>query len=187
MSASSASSACSGSTGSPCSVASIASSAASTSGSSGSALCIAGLPKLAHRAIEERRDTGLAHPEHLGDLPAAQAGPELEGDELPLAGRELAERGAHRRPAQRHLDAVLGTGQLLVGRLGGERRDPPAAAQLVERGIARDPEQPRALLTAAPIEAATPPVGALEGERDDILGGSRIAQQRADVGIEVAT
>ena len=37
--------------------------------------------------------------------------------------------------------------------LGDERGGPPAAAQLVERGVAGDPEHPRDLLAAAPVEA----------------------------------
>ena len=60
-----------------------------------------------------------------------------------------------------------------------QRGEPPAPAKLVERRVAGDPEQPRPLLAAAAIEGAPAPVGALEGERGHVLGGGRIAQQRA--------
>ena len=65
--------------------------------------------------------------------------------------------------------------------VGDERRMALAPPQLVERRVARDPEQPRALLAAAPVEGAPAPVGALERERGDVLGrccGRRAASQR---------
>ena len=90
-----------------------------------------------------------------GDLRVAEAGEELERDQLALAARlraPIAVRSAARRSATSR--CVLG------GRRGSRRparrpaRLAPAPPQLVEGGVARDPEQPGAAAAAARVEAA---------------------------------
>src|ERR1700751_5595148 len=56
-----------------------------------------------------------------------------------------------------------------------------APPQLVERRVARDPEQPRALLATAPVERPPAPVGTLERELGDVLGRAAVAEQRRNV------
>ena len=86
----------------------------------------------------------LADPEHARDLGVAQAGVELQRDDLALACGQRGQRRPHRRAAQRHLGAVVDARRpsSSAGSVT-RRRHPPPAAQLVERGVARDPEQPR--------------------------------------------
>ena len=66
-------------------------------------------------------------------------------------------------------------------------RQPAAAAQLVERGVARDPEQPTALIAAAAVKGTAVAVGALERHRGHILGRGAVTQQRQHVGVDVVT
>src|ERR1700744_4782860 len=187
MSASSATSAYSGSVGSPARVASIAISAPAISWPSGSLSGprIEVLPPALHGSIQQGSRGGFADPQDLGQLRVAQPGVELERDDLAVARRELGERGANRGPAQRHLGlvVVLGLGHVLG--IDGERRHALATAQFVQRGIARDAEQPRALLAAPAIEGHTAPIGPLEGERGDVLGGGAVVQERRHVGEDV--
>ena len=124
-------------------------------------------------------------PEHAGQLGVGHPGVELQGDDLPLARGQLRERGLDRGAAQRDLGVVAGVLLGDVLGVGHERRDPSAPAKLVERRVASDTEQPRPLLTAASIERPPAPVGALERERGDVLGGGRIAQQRRHVRVHV--
>ena len=60
-----------------------------------------------------------------------------------------------------------------------------AAAQLVEGGVAGDPEQPGARLAAAGVEARALAVGALEGGRGDFLGRRPVADEAGHVGVDV--
>ena len=109
-----------------------------------------------------------------------QAGVELERDDLALARGQL--RPARRATAVRRSATSAPSSTVRRGARPPARSTsvatPPAPAQLVERGVARDPEQPRALLAAAAVERAPAPVGALERERGDVLGGRAVAQQR---------
>ena len=99
---------------------------------------------------------------------------------------------AARRPSARADGVALG-GQLgrLVGtglarrrrELGGRRA--LAAAQLVERGVAGDAEQPRARRPAAGVEARAAPVRPLERQGGDVLGRGAVTQQRRGVGEDV--
>jgi hypothetical protein len=66
-----------------------------------------------------------------------------------------------------------------------QRRDALAAAQLVQRRVARDPEQPRALGPAARVEALPAPVRALERGHRHVLRGGTVAQQRHRVGEDI--
>src|SRR6516165_4533998 len=188
-SAISASSAYWASTGSPASTASIASSDAATSGSIGSSWSssrIAGLPELLHRAVQQRAGVRFADPEHPGQLGIGQAGVELQRDDLALPRRQLGQRRLERGAAQGNLDPILVVRRnRLLSRLGHQRGDPPAPAQLVQRRVAGDPEQPGPLLAAPAVERAAAPIGALEGERGYVLGGRRISQQRADVRVYI--
>ena len=113
---------------------------------------------------------------------------ELQRDDLALAGgqRRSASRTAVR--AQRHLGAVVGPvdSAAILG-VDDERRDALAPAQLVERRVARDPEQPRALLAAAAVEGPPAPVGPLERERGHVLGRGAVTQQRRNVREDVVT
>ena len=113
-------------------------------------------------------------PEHGGDLGVGEAGEELERDQLALARRRArrARRRARRR-ALALLDALVGGGARDVGRVRRQLGLAAAAAQLVEGGVAGDPEEPGARLAAAGVEAGALAVGALEGGRGDLLGGRR--------------
>ena len=104
------------------------------------------------------------------------------------SSRSRGQRAPGRRDggaAQRELGVVLGRGGVDVGRLGGQRGAALAAAQLVERGVAGDAEQPRRARSRACActgaacgrRARTPP--------RDVLGRRAIAQQRRDVGVDV--
>ena len=62
---------------------------------------------------------------------------------------------------------------------------PRAAAQLVERGVARDPEQPGALGPRARSKLRALAQRAFERQRRDVLGGGAIAQQRGHIGVDV--
>ena len=83
----------------------------------------------------------------------SRPGVELEGDQLALARLERGERGADGGAPQRRLGGVLGRRGLEVGRLGGQRGGALAPAQLVERGVAGDAEQPGARRAAAGLVA----------------------------------
>ena len=72
-----------------------------------------------------------------------------------------------------------------VDRLGDQGGDALAAAQLVERGVARDPEQPGARPALARVVGAGLAEGALERLGGDVLGGGAAVQQRDDVGVHV--
>src|SRR5215212_493489 len=74
-----------------------------------------------------------------------------------------------------------------VVRLGHQLRRPLTPAQLVERRVARDAEQPGALAAAPRVEALALAKRALERLRGDVLGGAAVAQQRRDVGEDVVT
>ena len=126
-------------------------------------------------------------PEHLRQLAVAQAGVELERDDLAVARRQLRQRRAHRGASQRHLGAVLDPGAGDVLRLGHERRQAPAPAQLVQRRIAGDAEQPRPLLAAPAVEGQPAPIGPLERQRGHVLGRGAVAQQRADIREHIVT
>ena len=73
-----------------------------------------------------------------------EPGEELERHQLALAWRQRGERRPQRRAADRHLGALVGRDRGLVDGLGDQRRLAAAAAQLVERRVAGDPEQPGA-------------------------------------------
>ena len=89
------------------------------------------------------------HAEHLGDLGGVEAGVEPQGDELAVARLEAGQRGADRGAAQRVGGLLLGRRRVDVGGLGGERGGAPAPAQLVQRGVAGDAEEPCALRSRA--------------------------------------
>ena len=108
----------------------------------------------------------LADAEHGGDLGVAEAGEELERDQLALARRSRrasAAASASRRSLASAPSSAAAPCE--VGRLGRQLGLAAAAAQLVERGVAGDPEEPGARLAALGVEARALAVGALEGGR----------------------
>ena len=98
-------------------------------------------------------------------------------------GSSAGQRGAHGGAALGRLGLALGSGLVARG-LGGQLGAALAAAQLVERRVARDPEEPGALRAAARIERALLAKRALEGGRGDLLGGRAVAQQRGHVRVD---
>jgi hypothetical protein len=116
---------------------------------------------------------GLARADHRRNLGIGQAGEELEADELALAGVEARHRLAQRGPAQRQLGRLLGGGGTEVLGIGRELGDPPPPAQLVERGVAGDPEDPSPAAAAACVEAAALAVGTLERLGGDVTAAER--------------
>ncbi len=104
----------------------------------------------------QRAGIGLADAEHRCELGVAEAGVELERDQLAIASRQRGERRPHGSPPQR-LILVVGDGLPAPVKVLGvdhQRRQPAAAAQLIERRVSRDPEQPSALLTPTAVERA---------------------------------
>ena len=125
-------------------------------------------------------------PSTAGDLGVVQPGVELQRDELALARGEPASARPHGGAAQRGLGVVLGRGASSAAGLGGERGGALAPAQLVQRGVAGDAEQPGALASrGAASKRALLAVGALERERGDVLGRGAVAQQRRHIGEDV--
>src|SRR4051794_39175836 len=134
---------------------------ARTSASRSKGSGIEGLPELGHGAVDERAGVGHADADQLGDLGVGELRVVPERDQLALARAELAERDAHRLLLRGQLRRLAGIG------LGGRnrqrrRRHALAPAKLVQRRVARDPEQPRARASLAGVVAAPAPVGALE-------------------------
>ncbi len=148
----------------PARAASSAASSASTAGSRGSRRRMAGLPEALDGAVHAGPGVRRRDPEHPGDLGVVEPGEELERDELAVARLEACEGGAYGRPADGVAAGVVGH---RLGRpgLGGERRDAPPPAELVERRVAGDAEQPLAPAAAARVVAAPAAVGALERRR----------------------
>src|SRR3954447_1533196 len=134
---------------------------------------MAGLPKSDEGAVHAGARIGGRDAEDVGDLGVAQSRVELEGDELALARMQGGQRGANRGAALDGLRLALGR-RLVVGGLDRELRAALAPAQLVERRVARDPEEPRPLGPAARIERALLAEGALEGGGGDLLRGRAI-------------
>jgi hypothetical protein len=97
--------------------------------------------------------------------------------------RAMSSRSRGSRVASASLGCLrLAFGRGLVGRrLVGELRAALAPAQLVERGVACDPEEPRPLGPAARIERALLAKGALERAGGDLLRRRAIAQQRGRI------
>jgi hypothetical protein len=120
-----------------------------------------------------------------GDLGVAEAGEELERDQLALARLEAGEAGGQRQAPLAGLGALVGRSGDEVGRLRRQLGLAAAAAQLVEGGVAGDPEQPGAGLAAAGVEARALAVGALEGGGRYFLGRRRVAHEAGHVGVDV--
>ena len=120
-------------------------------------------------------------PEHGGDLGVGEAGEELEGDQLALgvASSALERGGQGQAPLALPRRSPRAAPGRDVGRLGGQLGLAAAPAQLVEGGVAGDPEEPGARLAAAGVEAGALAVGALEGGRGDLLGGGRSRRRPA--------
>src|SRR4051794_11616812 len=146
---------------------------------------IAGLPQLGHGSVQLGAGIGFAEAEDLGDLGVGEAGEELERDQLALGRLQALQRGGDGEAALTVLGALAGPEAVQVCGLRRELGLTPAAAQLVEGGVAGDAEEPGARLAAARIEAVALAVGAFEGGRRHFLGRGGVAQQPGDVGIDV--
>ena len=85
--------------------------------------------------------------------------------------------GGRRRPVRRRRRACTSSGS--ASSIGAAL----AAAQLVERGVAGDAEQPCLLGPARGAEASPLAVGALERLRRDLLRRGAVAQHRGDVSV----
>jgi hypothetical protein len=134
--------------------------------------------------MQPRPSRRLADPEHVRELRVAQAGVELERDQLTVTRSQVVERRADGGAAERHVGDVVGR---LLGRsrLRDQRCQPTAAAELVERGVPGDSEHPGSLLAPSPVERAPAPVGTLERLGGDVLRGGRVFQQRGHVRVHV--
>ena len=121
--------------------------------------------------------------EDVGDLGVAEPRMELQGDELALARFQGGQRDAYGGAALSGLGLALWH-RLVARGLDGELCAALAPAQLVERRVAGDPEEPRSLGPTARIERALLAEGALEGGRGDLLGSRAIAQQRGGIGVD---
>src|SRR3954449_867703 len=155
--------------GSPASARSSSSRSARTVGS----VRMAGLPELGDGTVQAGARGGLAGADDLRDLGIGEAGVELQGDQLAIARIERRQRGAH---GGAPLGIVVGLRDRLVGRVGDQTRGPRSPAQLVQGGVARDAEQPCALVSTRAVEAAPLAQRALERERCDVLRGRAVAK-----------
>ena len=88
---------------------------------------IAGPPQLLDHSVQPGAGVRLRDPDHRGDLGVGEPGEELERHQLALPRRQLGDRGAERRSAERHLGALLGADRRLVDGLGGQRGLAPRA------------------------------------------------------------
>ena len=109
---------------------------------------MARLPQLDDDTVQAGAGVGRGRAEDIGDLGVRQAGDELQGDELAIARLEVGERG----PDGGALERVVLLVRRDVDGLGDQRREAPAPAQLVQRGVASDREQPCPLRPSAPVE-----------------------------------
>ena len=97
---------------------------------------------------------------------------------------EIPARRTERRQAPSTASVATGAGRL-VGRLDRQRRQPPTPSQLVQGGVAGDPEQPRTRLASPSVERAALAVGALERRGGHVFRGGAVAQHPRDVGEHV--
>ena len=98
-------------------------------------------------------------------------------DEMPACRTE-------RRNAPSTASAASGAADSSAG-VDGQRGHPPPPSQLVQGGVARDPEQPCAGLAAPPVERAALAVGPFERRGGHVLGGRAVAQHPGDIGEHV--
>ena len=84
----------------------------------------------------------LGHAENPPDLGVGKPTGELQGDQIALTAVERTQGGAHGLAAQRQLGVVVGAPRARVLVLTLQAGAVLAPAQLVERGVAGDPEQP---------------------------------------------
>ena len=124
---------------------------------------------------------GLADADHAGDLPLDSPAWNFRAISSRSRG-STPERGADGGAAVR---VVVGPGDPSAAGSMTKVAVPRSSPQLVERGIASDPEQPGALGPAGPVEAAPLSTARARTERRDVLGGGAIAQQRGHVGVDV--
>src|SRR5687767_7033426 len=123
---------------------------------------MAGLSQLRDGAVQARSHVRLRHAEHAGDLAVRESARELERDQVALLAVERRERRPDRLPAERQLRVVLRRTRARVLGVALQRRAPLALAQLVERRIAGNPEQPGLRGSAGRAVGAPLAVGALE-------------------------
>src|SRR4051812_30245124 len=142
---------------------------------------IASPPQLLHGAVQLRADVRLAHPEHPADLGIRKSCLELQRNEVAVARVERRERGAHGLAPHDALRVVLRSERIQVLGVCLERRTTLEAAQLVERGVACDAEQPGLRRAAPGAVAGALAVGPLERLRGHFLGRGAVAQHRCDV------
>src|SRR4051812_2638746 len=142
---------------------------------------IAGLPQLGHGSVQLGAGVRLARAEDLGDLGVGEAGEELERDQLALGRLQALERGGDGEAALAALGALVGAEAAEVCGLRRQLGLAATAAQLVEGGVAGDPEEPGAWLAALRVETVALAVGALEGCRGHFIGCSGVAQKAGDV------
>src|SRR5262249_50272523 len=134
---------------------------------------IACLPQFVHRPVEPGADVRGADARYAGDLAIGEAGEELERDQLPLARLEPIESGVEE---QSQLVATLvDTDARRIDGIDAQLGLAPTAAQLVERRVAGDAEEPGAGASTARVEARASAEGALEGKRGHVLGGGAVA------------
>src|SRR5207244_8853494 len=99
----------------------------------------------------------------------AQPRVELQRDQLALARRQTSERRLHRRAAHGAF-AVIIAGDPLGREALLQRCRAPAPPELVEGGVPRDAEQPRAFAAAPRVEQATLAKRAFKRKRGHFLG-----------------
>jgi len=120
-----------------------------------------------------------------GDFGVREAGEEFQRHQLALAGPKRRDRRLQRGAPDRDFGAVVGRDGVHVLELAGERHVAPPPAQLVERRVPRDPEQPGAPCAAPRVEAPPAPVRPFERLRRDILGRGAVAQQPGGIRVDV--
>ena len=178
-----------GSKGRPASARSIASSSRSISGSSGnsrSRSLIARPPQLLDHPVEPGAGVCLRDADHRADLGVGQSRRRTSAPPAP-ARAEPARRSPPEAPPGAAPRRLRARGSIAGSSAGSaeQRRLAAASAELVEGGVACDPEQPCALRASLGVEGAAASVGSLEGECRDVLGGSAVPQQPSGIGVDV--
>src|SRR5690606_27272957 len=98
-------------------------------------------------AVQAAARVGGGDAEDLGDLRVGEPGVELQGQQLAVAAGQGGDRVGDGAAAELGLVApgdVLGRTGPVVGQVVGEGRTALAAAELVDRRVAGDAEEPRA-------------------------------------------
>src|SRR5947209_8315816 len=141
-----------------------------------------GLLELLERAVEARGDVGRRDAEDARGAVRVHVEHDAQRDDLALAGVQRTESGLQvgGEPFGEALLVTLGHGGELLA-----PRAPPLRAEVVERGRARDLEEPGAGRAALGVEAVPEPQRALERLAREVGGRGAVAREPGQVAVHV--